>query len=503
MWWNNDLEILMNVNIRNRFIILGFVAIAMFVLLFVQLIQLTLVKGEDYAAEMSELDQRTIAVSGARGSILDRNGIPLAYDEKSYDVQFYRDPMKNSETDRAYYTGIIVDTIKIVEDNDGKTVDTFAIEYDETTGEYYFYFGDIKPEEAVRREENWRANMYVGDERTPEQIYLHLREKYQIPSEMGYSEARKILSIWQDVQLASWVAYKPINVAYTVSIQTVSEIETHGVELEGMSIAESTVRIYPKNSVLAHTIGYLNNINSEEDLEKYQALGYSVDDLVGVEGIEETMEEYLTGNSIERQGTQLVEIDNMAVVQNVLSSTQPTQGDNVMLTIDIPLQRAVEASLEKNIALIRDKQIARYDERKDIPVKNNGYLDIDLEDIDLAESGAVVVLDVNTGEVLSSASYPSFDLNLFTGGIADDVFQEMVTDEASPLYNKAVLSRGTPGGSIFKMVTGLAALMEGETNQAKGTTLYETIDCQGDYDVIVLPGEDAPGCWKTNIAEHC
>ena len=490
----------MNVNIRNRFIAFGVIAVSMFVLLFVQLIQLTLVKGEEYAAALSELDQRTISVSGARGSILDRNGLPLAYDEKSYDVQFYRDPTKNSETDRAYYTGIIIDTIKIVEENGGKTVDTFAIQYNEETGEYDFDWGITDAEAMQRREANWRENMYVGTKRTPEQIYLYLRSKYKIPSEMGFAEARKILSIWQDVQLASWVAYEPIDVAYTVSIQTVSEIETHSIELEGMSIAESTVRIYPRTTVLAHTIGYLGNINDPDVLKEYQALGYSVDDLVGVEGIEETMEEYLTGNSAERQGTQQVEIDNMAIVKNVLSSTQPTQGDNVMLTIDIPLQLAVEASLEKNIAEIREKQIARYYDRIDIPQRKDGYEGLELDDIALAESGAAVVLDVNTGEVLALASYPSFDLNIFTGGISDEDFNLLNDDEAAPLYNKAVLSRGTPG-SIFKMVTGLAALMEGEQNSEKGTTLYEEIDCQGKFDVDVLYGE-APGCWTSHPEKH-
>ena len=493
----------MNVNIRNRFIAFGVIAVSMFVLLFVQLIQLTLVKGEEYAKELSELDQRTISVSGARGSILDRNGLPLAYDEKSYDVQFYRDPTKNSETDRAYYTGIIIDTIRIVEENQGKTVDTFAIQYNEVTGEYYFDWGITDLEAMQKREENWRANMYVGDKRTPEQIYLYLRSKYKIPSEMGFAEARKILSIWQDVQLASWVAYEPIDVAYTVSIQTVSEIETHSIELEGMSIAESTVRIYPRTTVLAHTIGYLGNINDKDELKDFQERGYSVDDLVGVEGIEATMEAYLTGNSAERQGKMEVEIDNMAIVKNVLSSTQPTQGDNVMLTIDIPLQLAVEASLEKNIAEIRDKQITRYYDRIDIPPEDNGYKGIELDDIALAESGAAVVLDVNTGEVMALASYPSFDLNIFTGGISDEDFNLLNDDEAAPLYNKAVLSRGTPG-SIFKMVTGLAALMEGEQNSKKGTTLYETISCQGKFDVDVLVGEEAPGCWKKHnyLVEH-
>ncbi len=519
----------MDANIRNRFIVFGIVTVALFVILFVQLIHLTLVKGEELAAQAAALDKREITISGARGSILDRSGLPLAYDEKAYNVQFYRDPTKNTETDRAYYTSIIIDTINIIEKNGGKTVDTFAIKYNEQKGEYYFDWGKISDSAKVRREEVWRKNMYVDTKtktRTPEEIYLFLRNKYKIPSEMGFDEARKVLSIWQDVQLASWVAYKPVDVAYDVSIQTVAEIETQKAELRGMSIEDSTVRVYPRGAVAAHVIGYLGRItedtlkdygvpedpaegttakrsltdfgyNEEQirDVKGLLGLGYGVDDLLGVEGIEKSMEAYLTGNSNERQGKQVVEIDKMAVVQNVLSSTEPSQGFNVMLTIDIPLQLAVEQSLADNIPRIHDRQVQDFNKDRDKPEKDQKYKGIELSDLKLAESGAAVVLNVKTGEVLALASNPSFDLNLFTGGIAADVYEAMREDPAAPLFNKAIASRATPG-SIFKMVTGLGALMEGENNRMKGTTLTERIGCDGTYTTGILDVKKAPTCWK-------
>jgi len=76
----------MNGNIRNRFIVFGIFTVMLFAILFVQLARLTLVQGEELAAKGNELKQRTITVAGARGSILDRNGLPLAYDVKSYNV---------------------------------------------------------------------------------------------------------------------------------------------------------------------------------------------------------------------------------------------------------------------------------------------------------------------------------------------------------------------------------------------------------------------------------
>lgn len=555
----------MNVNIRNRFLIFGIVFALLFVVLFVQLIKLTLVKGAEYQEKATKLNVRTVTENGARGSIYDRNGLPLAYDVKSYNVQFYRDPLKSSSTDRANYTGIIMDAIKIIEQNNGKVIDTFAIKYDDEKGEYYFDFGITNKEAIEKREKSWRDNMYIGpdkDKWTPEQIYVYLRDKYQIPAEMGYEDARKILSIWQEVQLGTWVAYEPVTIAYNVNIQTVSEIETHAAELSGMSIAESTTRIYPRGSLAAHIIGYISPVtgdtlkyygvpditdkdianlrklianplygtaikqkygdikipdNAEEMLKSprsladfgfsddklnsikgLQDLGYNVEDFIGAEGIEKTMEAYLTGNTTERQGKQVVEVDNKAVVKNVLSSTEPTQGDNVMLTIDVPLQQAVEESLAKNIpGRIREEQLTIYDQKKDIDTDKGGYKGLSLEDIKLADSGAAVVINVKTGEILAMASYPSYDPNLFIQGMSDDEFKALHYDdkELAPLLDRAVSSRGIPG-SIFKMVTGLGALMEGKTS------LDEQIDCNYEYTDILAPNGKGPHCWTNKTWQH-
>ena len=505
-------------NSRVRFIIFAVLILGMFLTLVVQLAKLTIVDGETYAAMVTELETREITVSGARGSILDRNGLPLAYDQKSYNVQFYRDPLKKSENFRAYYTSIIIDTIDIIESNAGETVDTFSIRYNEEDDEYFFDWGGIADKDKRGREASWRKNMYVSTETylvdedeedvpyfinedeekvayvvSAEEIYLYLRSKYKIPNEMGYEEARKILSIWQEVQLASWVAYKPVDIAYNVSIQTVAEIETHSVELEGMRIADSTVRIYPRETVAAHTIGYMGKIVTEETLDEMQDLGYSVDDLIGVSGIESSMESFLSGNSAKRQGKQVVQIDNMAVIQNVLSSTEPSQGDNVVLTIDIPMQLALEESLAKNIPKIKQDQIDEFNN----PENAKEYEDIEsIDKVNLAETGAAVVMDVHTGEVLAIGSYPSFDLNIFTGGIDYDLSQELFNDLSRPLYNNAVSSRGAPG-SIFKMVTGVGGLMEDVID------LDTVIDCEGEYTVYTRTTYGkAPSCWTTKIWNH-
>ncbi len=567
----------MNVNIRNRFLIFGVVFALLIVVIFIQLIKLTLVQGATFAKELGKLSTRTVTETGARGSILDRNGLPLAYDVKSYNVRFYKDPLKSTSTDRAYYTGIIMNAIKIIEQNNGKVIDTFAIKYSEETGGYYFDFGITNEKAIAKRKTAWLSNMYIKNMEDPEKIYIYLRDKYQIPSEMGYEEARKILSIWQEVQLGTWVAYEPVTIAYNVNIQTVAQIETHAAELSGMSISEGTTRIYPKGSLAAHIIGYISPItadtldfygvpditaddiaalrklqanpmfgsiikqeygnitipdNAEElikcqksladfgftdyklagftndklkSIRGLQDLGYSVEGYIGADGIEKSMESYLTGNTSDRQGIEKVEVDNMAVVKNVLSSTQPKQGYNVMLNIDTPLQQAVEESLAKNIpGRIRQRQLQVYEEGKDKDTKKEGYKGLSIDDIKLADSGAAVVMDVNTGDILAMASYPTYDPNLFIQGMTDEEFKALGYNdkELAPLLNRAVTSRGTPG-SIFKMVTGLAALMEGEKDPNKGTTLTEEIDCDYEYTAILAPNSNrGPRCWTKYSDRH-
>ncbi len=534
----------MNVNIRTRFIIFAVIAAVMFGALFVKLFQLTVVEGEDYRASADALAQREITVSGARGSILDQSGLPLAYDQKSYNVQFYRDPTQNTAADRAYYTGIIISAIDIIEGNNGETLNDFAIKHQEDTGKYYFDFGLESASASAKREKNWRANMYISNDKwTAEQIYLYLRDKYQIPEEMDFDQAAKILSVWQDVQLNAWVAYEPITVAEDVSVDTVAAIETHAAELRGMSIAESTTRIYPRGSVAAHVIGYEGRI-TEDILNKYTAepdeavvtgitgrmsedvfktydtpkvggysltdfgftedqiagvktlldLGYSVDNLIGVEGIEKSMEAYLTGNTSDRQGKQEVEVDNMAVVQNVLSSTEPMQGYNVMLTMDTGLQLVAEQALANEIPQIYAAQVEQFNKNPDTDPyddKIGDYTGLELENLHLACSGAAIVVEVDTGNVLALANYPSYDLNQFTGGISDEDYKKLTDMAGAPLFNKAIQSLATPG-SIFKMVTATAALMEGKTN------LTETIDCDYRYTEGISNIKQAPHCWTKN-----
>jgi penicillin-binding protein 2 len=238
---------------------------------------------------------RELTLKGSRGQIMDITGIPLAYDQSSFDVEFTRDPSKSTNTDKAYYTDVLIKAIDVIERNGGQVIDTFSIKKGDDGG-FYFDFGITNPEDVAKREENWRSNMFVSDKSTADVIYRDLRNRYRIPEEYTYEQARKLLSIWQESQLSSYRAYVPVKIAKNVPMETVAIIESMSAELDGISVAESSTRIYPKDDVAAHIIGYMGKMVDKTTIDEMTAKGYSQDDTIGITGIENTMESFLAGN---------------------------------------------------------------------------------------------------------------------------------------------------------------------------------------------------------------
>jgi penicillin-binding protein 2 len=167
--------------IKKRFIAAAAVLLSLIALIVVQLMNLQIRQGAAFLDESMTKKTREITLKGERGKILDENGIVLAYDEQSYNVEFYRASISSDKISE--YTRIINKTIEIIESNGDKINDTFAIRQNEK-GEYEFYWGDITPEAAESREENWRKNMYIQDKYdTADAVVAYLRseERYCIP----------------------------------------------------------------------------------------------------------------------------------------------------------------------------------------------------------------------------------------------------------------------------------------------------------------------------------
>lgn len=498
-----------------RLFFLLLILIAIGVLLTRGLSRLTIEDTAAYTASVRQVSEVTTYQSGMRGTITDRNGVVLAYDETTYNVVFYRDPDNTSPADSARYTDALMRAVDIIGQGGGEVIDTFYIVM-QADGTYVYDFG-VTSEQAIaaRKARFVDACRFSNPDLTAEEAYLILRESWQIPDDMPYQEARKIMSIRQEAVLNSYRAFEGVTIAYGVSLAVVAELDGMQDELTGIKTEKSSYRVYPQGNTASHIIGYLGRqvttdmeslgysfdryapFTDVETTNSMLDLGYSYEDSIGVAGVEKTMEAYLTANLRSRQGQTQMTKNLKGAIVDVLSTTTPGNGLNVRLTIDLELQRVTEQALLHNIQVTNAKQ---QEKLADSPQK---YLKLrdDLSSIKMAETGAAIVMDVRTGDVLALASYPDFDPNLFTDGVDSAELEQLYGENSNqPTLNRAIAIRTAPG-SVFKMATGFAGLMEG------AITPDSRISDQSPYYYFVgaptvKVSQNAPSCWTSNRSRH-
>lgn len=473
---------------RARYVVVCLLIVGVFALIWMKMYDLQIVLATDYTQQAQSKTTKTLSLTGKRGTIYDANMTPLAYDRESFNVQFYRDPSRSSDEDRAAYTQSIIKTIELVEANGKTTIDEFWLAKDEE-GNWYFDTGTTNPTTAAKREEQWRSNFYLTT--TPvEDLFDTLCTNYAIPEELSEEMKLKVLAIWQKSRMYNYLSL-PVTIAEDVGMQTVGEVEARSVELDGMSIEQGYTRVYPKGDLAAHVIGYTSKISGEQTLRDYQEKGYSTDATVGQAGIEYSMEAYLTPQISYRKGQRVVELDNRGKIIREISYQAPVDGDDIILTIDSQLQQVMQDALEANIKGIHNfqenemnKKAWRQDNQEELlAYEERG------QEVQMATSGAAVAMDPNSGRILAMASYPTFDLSQFEGGrVSSAYWNELVNNQDNPLYNRAISTRDTPG-SCFKMVTALAGLMEG------AITLETTISDKGPFDTGDVSNQ--PRCWAS------
>lgn len=226
--------------------------------------------------------------------------------------------------------------------------------------------------------------------------------------------------------------YEPVPVAINVAPETATRIEEQRLELPGVIVDVQPVRSYPYGTMLAHVLGYVQKIQRDQ-WEKLKDEGYQIWDMYGQSGLENMYERYLRGQA----GARRIEVDAQGRPVRDLGVQEPVPGDSLVLTIDRRLQEVAEQALAQAIKL-----------RK-------------------APGGAVVVMNVQTGEILAMASYPAFDPGVFTRGLSADYLAE--ANRTKAFFNRALGSY--PPGSTFKMVTAAAALSTGKADAS--FTIYD------------------------------
>lgn len=229
----------------------------------------------------------------------------------------------------------------------------------------------------------------------------------------------------------------------------------------GVHVRATPVRQYEGGDLLPHILGSVGLIAPEE-ADGYLAQGYPLDARVGRSGVEATYEEELRGGA----GRLLVVADPTGRQLDVLGALEPVPGVDVVLSIDLGLQAAAMAALRDGIeaGLPDARERAELDGR-DPP----------------QAAGAVVVLDVRSGELLALVSYPSYEASILAGSPGGSELERLLADPASPLIHRAYMDVRAPG-SIFKVLVAAAALQEGVATPQTRITSTGSITVQDQYD---------------------
>jgi len=471
----------------------GFLVIlfGVFVWLVSGLVSLQLKQSDEMSEKAENTRTKTIALRGKRGNITTSDSVLMAEDQMIYNVTFQKDATINSKEQYRQYTASILETIHIIEKNGGTMAVSFVIERDENN-KWAFNFGSGVSESVIEtRESQWRSNNYLTNTdryKTADQCIDRLKDRYQITDDISEENMLKIMAVYSEMQMNIFNS-QPIVIAKDVRYETVIEIETRSMTLPGMSIEIGTKRVYPRSNLASQIIGYTGAIPTRAMWLNLQAKGYSYNDTIGRDGIESSMEDWLTQNSSLRKGSRVVERDQMSRVVRELSeySTKPQDGNNVKLTLNAAYQQEAERCIRDNVNFVRDKQEQKlatesWLEANKTDIHNRDWAKFPLE---LAEHGCLIVLDMQC-RVLALANYPTYDLNALVSGGKEAM--AILGDARNLLLNYGIHARGTPG-SIFKMVTGMGALSEGVL------TLQERISDMGYYTKYNKDLSTAPKCW--------
>lgn len=261
-------------------------------------------------------------------------------------------------------------------------------------------------------------------------------------------------------QKLEWKLYfEPIKLKEGITPAQYAMLLERANEFPGVEVHTDPMRVYPFKDSAAHLLGYVGEI-SEEELERLKDQGYVGGEQIGQIGLESFYEKELHGEPGKRE----VVINSFYQPVGVASVVDPKPGRNLTLTIDMDLQQQAEKALEWAMYRLRT-----------VPGSDGPWPN--------AKSGAIVVMDVQTGAILALASRPSFNPNLFVQGISEADYAKLQDPVLTPMINRAVQKAYQPG-STWKMVTSAAAL----TNKAFGP--YETYYCPGVYDKA-----GKPRCW--------
>ena len=416
---------------------------------FLVVLAITQINGAKYYFPRSDDIIKTETVYGERGRIYDRNGKLLVGNSTHYSLIFEYGSMADKRKDVNLALLACLEAVNSTGNAELRAENYFPLigEYpnmsikndarDKTTDVGYYY-------------NRFLSKRKLSENSSADDVCKYFVNKYKLWSE-NYSDAAigELIRIYYDMERVDFGYYQNYTIAE--GIDPASESGQALITLvreqaiEGANFIKRTERVYPYDTYAAHILGRIGRITAE-NLDKYQ--DYPLDALVGTSGCEAAFEEYLRGTD----GKKISVYNKQGELIKEYYDPEPVVGKDVYLTIDIDLQIAAEDALKKEI-----------------------------EALDYSESGAATFVNPNNGEILVSASYPTYSQTQFSGV---EYYASLASDENLPLLNRAIQGAYAPG-SVYKVGAALAALEEGFIDE------YTCYDCQKVYPYY---GNDAPTC---------
>ena len=412
-------------------------------------------------------------VKAARGNILDRNGNVLVTNRASYDLvlNHYIICSAADTNDR------LLELVNMCREMDIQYNDHFPVTmelpFEYTLSDYnstwQSYFQAYLPKKSGGLDSDITAPLLIRK----------LRASYNIPESWSDEDARAVIGIRYELDLRQGITNLPnyifLEDASSNELYALLELNTPGLVAEA-----STVRAY-NTKYAAHILGYVGAMTKVQWENIYKPLpGYPLDALVGQSGLEEAFEEYL-------HGTDGIRVDEWTADGTLVRSyykvvdgveQRPVNGQNVELSIDLNVQTTAEEQMKALFTELRQsgENLAEGEKKPDGSD---------------AEGGAVVVMDVKTGQLLACASYPTYDLSTFRQD-----YNDLLEQDFAPLYNRA-LQATYPPGSTYKMAMVIAGI------DSQVITRTQTIEDLGSYRKYEASGFTADCLiWSNNHATH-
>ena len=373
-----------------------------------------IVSARDYQENLETQSFRTVRIPAMRGKILDRNGNVLAENRPVYNVSLYLEELR----DDFQNTYKRLRPIQVVTNHPPFWKRWFGAKHVQTN------FVRLKQEQID--ELTWQAREEVAGD-IVQRVSRELQQPLKFDSADFRQHYQKRLAL-------------PYPIAKKLDLPQIAKFEEQSAALPGVDLEIQSARVYPNGTTAAHLLGHLQKDSSSIEGED-AFFDYRLPDYRGVIGIEGAYDKELHG----RAGEKSVLVNNLGYRQaeNIWTPAEP--GHNVVLTIDLPIQRAVEQALQVFGPTTR---------------------------------GAAVVMDVNTGDVLAMASSPAIDPSLYIRGFAPGEYARVT--ELGAEKNRATQENYMPG-SIFKPIVALACLESGMNPNAT-------------YEVQADPEKPTSGC---------